>query len=116
MRRLVILATVVALLGSLPTSLEPAPAADPGGRQAADVGPAPPTSDDHSSTSADPPAPAGRAWRAVLVDAAPVGGGALRAAAAIHPAGPRRVSSGSSRAPNPRSRQHISPLTVSLRI
>ena len=115
MRRLVILATVVALLGSLPT-VEPPAAADPGGRQAADVSPAPPTSDDHSSTSADPPAPAGRAWRAVLVDAAPVGGGALRAAAGIHPAGSRRVSSGSSGAPNPRSRQHISPLTVSLRI
>lgn len=114
MRRLVILATVVALLGSLPTAFEPAP--DPAGRPVADVGPAPATSDDHSSTSADPPAPAGRAWRAVLGDGAPVGGGALRTVAAIHPAGPRRVSSGSSGAPNPRSRQHISPLTVSLRI
>ena len=111
-----ILATVVALLGSLPTALEPPAAANPGGRQAADVGPAPAASDDHSSTSADPPAPAGRAWRAVLVDGASVGGGALRAVAAIHPARPRRVSSGSSGAPNPRSRQHISPLTVSLRI
>ena len=104
MRRLVILATVVALLGSLPTALEPAAAPDQGGRQAADVGPAPAASDDHSSTSADPPAPAGRAWRAVLVDGAPVGGGALRAVAAIHPAGSRRVSSGSSGAPDPRSR------------
>ena len=116
MRRLVILATVVALWGSLPTSLEPLPAADPAGRQAADAGPAPATADDQSSTSADPPAPAGRAWRAVLVDGAPAGGGALRAAAVIHPARPRPAPSGSSRDPDPRSRQHISPLTVSLRI
>ena len=116
MRRLVILATVVALFGSLPTALEPVPAADPAGRQAADVGPAPATPDDHSSTSADPPAPAGRAWRAVLVDGAPAGGGALRAAASIHPARAPLVSSGSSRDPDSRSRQHISPLTVSLRI
>ena len=115
MRRLVILATVVALLGSLPTAIEPVPAADPAGRQAADVGPAPATSDDHSSTSADPPAPAGRAWRAVLVDGAPAGG-ALRAAASIHPARAPLVSSGSSGDPDPRSRQHISPLTVRLRI
>ncbi len=116
MRRLVILATVVALCCSLPTALEPVPAADPAGRQAADVGPAPAASDDHSSTSADPPGPSGRAWRAVLVDGAPAGGGALRGAAAIHPARPGPVSSESSRDPDPRSRQHISPLTVSLRI
>lgn len=115
MRRLVILATVVALLGWLPTALEPAPA-DPAGRQATDGGPQPETSDDHSSTSADPPVPAGRAWRAVLVDGAPAGGGALRAVARFHPARPRPFSSGSSRDPDPRSRQHISPLTVSLRI
>ena len=104
MRRLVILATVVALCGALPAALGPVSAADPAGRQAADAGPPATTSDDHSSTSADPPAP-GRAWRAVLVDGAPGGGGALRAAARIHPA-----------RPDPRSRQHISPLTVSLRI
>ena len=116
MRRLSILATVVALLGSLPTAPEPVPAADPAGRPRADVGPPPATSDDHSSTSADPPAPAGRAARALLVDGAPGGGGALRAVARIHPARPWLVSSGSSRDPDPRSRQHISPLTVSLRI
>ena len=116
MRRLVILATIVALLGSLATALGPVPAADPAGRQAAGAGPAPATSDDHSSTSADPPAPAGRALRAVLVDGAQAGGGTLRAAARIHPARPRPVPSGSSRGPDPRSRQHISPLTVSLRI
>ena len=115
MRCLVMLATVVALCGSLPTALEPVPAADPAGRPAADVGSAPTTSDDHSSTSADPPAPAGRAWRAVLADGAQAGG-ALRAAARIHAARPRPVSSESSRDPDPRSRQHISPLTVSLRI
>ncbi len=115
MRRLVMVATVVALCGSLPTALEPVPAADLAGRQAADVGSAPATSDDHSSTSTDPPAPASRAWRAVLVDGAQAGG-ALRAAARIHPARPRPVSSEPSRYPDPRSRQHISPLTVSLRI
>lgn len=114
-RRLVILATVFALLGSLPTALEPVTAADPTGRQAADIGPAAAASGDHASTSADPPAPSGRAWRAVLVGGAPASG-ALRAAAVIHPARPRLVSSGSSRGPDPRSRQHISPLTVSLRI
>ena len=116
MRRLVILVTAVALIGSLPPALEPAAGADPADRQAADVGPAPATSDDPSSTSADPPAPAGRVWRAVLVDAAPAGGGPLRGAVLIHPARPRLVSSGSSRDPDPRSRQRISPLTVSLRL
>jgi len=115
MRRLVIFAMIVALWGWLPRALEPLPAADPAGRQAADVGLAPAASDDHSSTSADPPSPDGRAWRAVLVDGAP-GGGVLRAAARIQPARPRLVSSGSSGEPDSRSRQHISPLTVSLRI
>ena len=114
MRCLVALATVVALFGALPTALEPA-AAEPAGPPVAGAAPAP-ASDDPASTSADPPAPSGRVWQAALAGAAPGAGAALRASAVAHPAHPRLVSSGSSRDPDPRSRQHISPLTVSLRI
>ena len=116
MRCLVVLATVVALCGAVPTALEPLAAADPAGRQVADVGPAPAASDHPASTGADPPAPSGRAWQAALAGGAPAAGGALRASASTHPAHAWLVSSGSSGNPDPRSRQHISPLTVSLRI
>ena len=115
MRRFVVLAAVVVFCGWLPTALDPL-AADQAGRQVADVGLPPAASDDPTSTSADPPEPCGRTWQAALAGGAPAVGGALRASAITHPAHPRLVSSASSRDPDPRSRQHISPLTVSLRI
>ena len=115
MRRFVVLATIVALCGWLPAALEPG-AADPAGRHAVGVGPATAASDDPTSTSADPPATPDRAWRAALPAGTPAAGAALRASAGTHPAHPRLVMSGSSGDPDPRSRQHISPLTVSLRI
>ena len=115
-RYLVVLAAIVTLCGLLPTALEPVAAADPAGRQVPDIGPTPAPSDDSTSTSADPPAPSGRAWQATHAGGAPAAGGALRASAITHPAHPRLVWSGSSGDPDPRSHQHISPLTVSLRI
>jgi len=115
MRLLVVLAAVAALWGLLATALEPVAAA-PAGRQIA-VGLAPETPDDPGSTSADPPAPPGRAaWQVALVGGTPAAGAVLRASAGTHPAHLRLVSSGSSSDPDPRSRQHISPLAVSLRI
>lgn len=115
MRRLVVLATIVALCGWLPAALEPV-AADAAGRHAAGVGPATAAADDPASTSADPPATPDRAWQAALPAGTPAAGAVLRASSGAHPAHPRLVVSGSSADPDSRSRQHISPLTVSLRI
>ena len=117
MRLLVVLAVVGALWGLLPTVLAPVAASEPAGPQIA-VGLAPATPDDPGSTSttADPPPSPGRVWRAALAGGAPAAGAPLRTSAGAHPAHPRLVSSGSSGNPDPRSRQYISPLTVSLRI
>ena len=115
MRRLLVLAAVAALWGLLATALAPVAAA-PASRQVA-VGVAPETPDDPASTSADPSVPAGRAaWQVALVGGTSAAGAALRAPVGVHPVHARLVSSGSSSDPDPRSRQHISPLTVSLRI
>lgn len=115
MRRLLVLAAVAALWGLLAMALEPV-AAVPADRQGA-IDLAPETPDDPASTSADPSVPPGRAaWQVALVGGTPAAGAALRASAAGHPVHPRLVLSGSSGDPDSRSRQHISPLTVSLRI
>ncbi len=117
MRSLLVLAVAGALWGLAPPVLAPVAASEPAGPRTA-VGLAPATPDDpgNTSTTADPPPLPGRAWRAALAGGAAAAGAALRTSAGAHPAHPRLVSAGSSGNPNPRSRQYISPLTISLRI
>jgi hypothetical protein len=117
MRWITVLALLAALCGQIPTGLHPVRAVDAAERQMGDADLVPiPTSADAANTSADPPAPTASAWKAALVSSPHHAGAALRSSGSTHPAQPRLVAPGSSHDPDTRSRQHVSLLTVSLRI